>query len=368
MSLRILFLLVVAGVSATPAAQQPAPSPEVGTDRRVSFRLFAPNAREVRLAGEFMQGSTALAKNDAGLWSVTVGPIEPEIYHYTFTVDGVRIIDPGNPAVKTGSRPSTLASILEVRGDTPAFYDEQPVPHGDVRSHVYASRSLGTERRLTVYTPPGYEQGSRATYPVLYLLHGANADETAWHRLGRVNLILDNLIAAGKARPFLVVMPFGYGVRPGSAAAPGQNTALFGKDLIEDVIPYIQSRYRAASHRDQRAIAGLSMGGGQALNIGLNNLDLFSDIAAFSPGLGAPADFPKTYAELIARGEKDGGALRLLWVGCGVDDGAMEASRSFSAFLNQHRIVHTFRETPGAHAWMVWRRHLNEVAPLLFRS
>jgi len=134
------------------------------------------------------------------------------------------------------------------------------------------------------------------------------------------------------------------------------------------VIPYIQSRYRAASHRDQRAIAGLSMGGGQALNIGLNNLDLFSHIAAFSPGLGAPADFPKTYAELIARGEKDGGALRLLWVGCGVDDGAMEASRSFSAFLNQHRIVHTFRETPGAHAWMVWRRHLNEVAPLLFQS
>jgi enterochelin esterase-like enzyme len=368
MSLRILFLFAVAGVSATTAAQQQAPSPEVGTDRRVSFRLLAPNAREVRLSGEFMQGSTPLVKNEAGLWSVTVGPLEPEIYHYTFTVDGVRIIDPGNPAVKTGSTSSTLASVLEVRGDTPAFYDEQPVPHGDIRSHVYASRSLGTERRLTVYTPPGYEQDSKAMYPVLYLLHGANADENAWHRLGRVNLILDNLIAAGKARPFLIVMPFGYGIRPGGAAAPGQNTALFGKDLIEDVIPYIQSRYRAASRRDQRAIAGLSMGGGQALSIGLNNLDLFSHMAGFSSGLGAPADFPKTYAGLIARGEKAGRALRLLWVGCGIEDGAMAASRSFSAFLHQHGIVHTFRETPGAHTWMVWRRHINEVAPLLFQS
>jgi hypothetical protein len=264
MSLRILFLFAVAGVSATTAAQQQAPSPEVGTDRRVSFRLLAPNAREVRLSGEFMQGSTPLVKNEAGLWSVTVGPLEPEIYHYTFTVDGVRIIDPGNPAVKTGSTSSTLASVLEVRGDTPAFYDEQPVPHGDIRSHVYASRSLGTERRLTVYTPPGYEQDSKAMYPVLYLLHGANADENAWHRLGRVNLILDNLIAAGKARPFLIVMPFGYGIRPGGGRRTRAEHRAFregphrGRDSVHSVA--LPCGVAPRSARNRRPVDGWRAG------------------------------------------------------------------------------------------------------------
>jgi len=350
--------------------QQPRPartsSPEVGPDRRVTFRLQAPNATEVLLTGEFQQGSKSLEKGEKGVWTLTVGPLEPEIYNYNFTIDGVRTIDPGNPDVKVGSTPSTISSILEVPGDTPAFYDGQPVPHGDIRSHWYQSKSLSSLRRLTVYTPPGYEKNLKTQYPVLYLLHGANGDETVWYRLGRANLILDNLLANGKAKPFIVVMPFGYGVPPG---LPGGalNTAMFSKDLIEDVIPYIQSQYRTFTDRDQRAIVGLSMGGGQALSIGLNHLELFSYVGGFSSGLGRATEFPKTYASLIGQSDAVNQKLRLVWVGCGKEDGAFTASKDFSDFLTENKIKHTFRETSGAHTWTVWRRYLNEISPLLFK-
>ena len=364
-ALRAMALLLLATSMAD--AQTPRViSPEVSADRHVTFRLLAPKATEVSVSGEFMQGSKAMLKADNGVWSVTVGPIEPEIYHYNFTIDGVRTIDPGNAAVKTGSTASTISSILEVRGDAPAFYDPRPVPHGEIRTHWYHSKSLDSMRRLTVYTPPGYDVQNQR-YPVLYLLHGANADETAWYRLGRANLILDNLLAEKTSRPFLVVMPFGYGVLPGQPAAPGQNTTQFSRDLIEDVIPFVQSRYRVLDDRNQRAIVGLSMGGGQALSIGLNHLALFSYVGGFSSGLGSVADFPKTYATLIGNADHANQTLRLLWVGCGKDDGALAASKSFSEFLTAHNIRHVFRETGGAHTWMVWRRYLHEVAPLLFQ-
>jgi enterochelin esterase family protein len=298
---------------------------------------------------------------------VTLGPLEPEIYHYNFTVDGVRTIDPGNPEVKTGSTAQTISSILEVPGDTPTFYDGQPVPHGEIHTHWYHSKSLGTLRRLTVYTPPGYERHRWSRFPVLYLLHGANADEDAWHRLGRANLVLDNLLAAKKTKPFIVVMPFGYGVLPGTPGEQRQNTARFSRDLIEDVIPFIQSRYRARKGRAHRALIGLSMGGGQALNIGLNHLELFSHVGGFSSGLGRAPDWTNTYSRLITAPETANQKLRLLWIGCGNEDGAFRANKNFSDFLSGHRIRHTFRETGGAHTWMVWRRYLHEIAPLLFQ-
>ncbi len=350
-------------------AQSPVHSPELSPDHRATFRLRAPAVNKVVLTGEFMKGDLPLQKDGEGVWSVTIGPIEPEIYNYNFTIDGVRTIDPGNPNVKTGSTPSTVASILEIHGDHPAFYDPQPVPHGEIRTHWYESKSLKTTRRLTVYTPPGYDRNTTTRYPVLYLFHGANADETAWTRLGRVNLILDNLLASGKDKPFLVAMPFGYGVPPGSPPAPGANpganNAAFSRDLLEDAIPFIESHYRAYTDRDHRAIAGLSMGGGQSLGIGLNHLDLFSYVGGFSAGIRT-ADFQHTFGSFVSDPKSANQKLHLLWIGCGSDDTLFAASESFSKMLDDAGIKHVFKKSDGAHTWINWRRYLNEFAPLLF--
>jgi len=352
------------------AGAAPAPrivSPEISSDRHVTFRLAAPQAHEVLVTGEFMKGSKSMEKGENGVWSVTVGPIEPEIYYYNFTIDGVRTIDPNNPEVKTGSTPSTISSTLEVHGDGPAFYDGQAVPHGEIRTHWYQSKSLDSLRRLTVYTPPDYGRDTRTRYPVLYLLHGANADETAWYRLGHVNLILDNLLAAGKIRPFLVVMPFGYGVPPNTPSAGGRNTEMFAKDLIEDVIPYIQSQYRALTDADHRAIIGLSMGGGESLGIGLSHLELFGYVGGFSAAAGRPADFAKAYAAVIANPAASNRKLHLLWLGCGREDSLFPTDKALADFLGEHNVKHTFLESSGAHTWINWRQYLREVAPQLFR-
>ena len=365
--MRTLTLAVLA-LSATVVYAQQAPaivSPQILSDGRVTFRLNAPKADEVILTGEFLDGPRGFTREHDGVWSITVGPIAPEVYHYNFIIDGVRTIDPSNPQLKTGSTASTITSVLEIRHPSPAFYDPQPVPHGEIRTHWYHSKSLDSTRRLTVYTPPGYDKNRATRYPVLYLFHGANADENAWYRLGRANLILDNLLASGKAQSFIVVMPFGYGVAPGGPQA--DNTARFGKDLLEDVIPYIESTYRTLANRDNRAIVGLSMGGGQALNIGLNNIDRFGYVGGFSAAIGNAANFPKTYAKLVDNGGESNGKLKLLWIGCGTEDSLFGASRNFSEWLTANKITHTFRETDGAHTWIVWRRYLHEIAPLLFR-
>ena len=339
------------GCMVVAAASAQVQSPEIAADRSVTFRVRAPAASEVTISGEFMKGSKPVQKDAKELWNLTIGPIAPEIYNYNFTIDGVRIIDPNNPNVKTGSTPSTIASILEVRGDHPAFYDPQPVAHGEIRTHWYESKSLRTTRRLTIYTPPGYDRNASTRYPVLYLFHGANADEAAWTRLGHVNLILDNLLAVSKAKPMLVVMPFGYGVPPG---APN-NTEAFSRDLLGDVIPFVESHYRAYGDRDHRAIAGLSMGGGQSLGIGLNHLELFSYVAGFSAAVRNP-ELPQ------AANQK----LHLLWIGCGQDDSLFAANESFSKMLDEAHLKHVFHKSDGAHTWINWRHYLNEFAPLLF--
>jgi enterochelin esterase-like enzyme len=364
---RRLLLAMLVLVPALAEAQQPRPvvSPEILSDGRVTFRLNAPKADEVALTGEFLDGPRAFTREADGVWSVTVGPVAPEIYHYNFTIDGVRTIDPANPQLKTGSTASTITSVLEVSHPSPAFYDAQPVPHGEIRTHWYHSKSLGTARRLTVYTPPGYDKQRSTRYPVLYLFHGANADENAWYRLGRANLILDNLLSAGKIKPFIVVMPFGYGVAPNGPQA--DNTAKFGKDLIDDVIPYIDDSYRTLANRANRAIVGLSMGGGQSLSIGLNNIDLFSYVGGFSAAIGNATNFPKTYARLAGSAAESNDKLKLLWIGCGTEDSLFAASKNFSEWLTANNIKHTFRQTSGAHTWMVWRRYLHEVSPLLFK-
>lgn len=340
-------------------------SPEVHNDRRVTFRLRAPEATSVIVQGEFATAPQPMRKDENGVWSVTIGPIEPEIYNYNFIIDGVRTIDINNPKVKSGSTPNTIQSIVEIPGNSPAFYDGQRVPHGRVDERWYQSKSLDTLRRIRVYAPPDYDRNQKVRYPVLYLLHGANLDENAWTRLGRANLILDNLLAAKKARPFLVVMPFGYGVPPLSGrGGMNSNMEAFRKDLINDVIPFVESNYRTLSDRDHRAIAGLSMGGGQALTIGLTRLDLFSYIVGMSAAV-RPAEAETTFADLI-RNPGANPRMHLLWIGCGTEDSLYSPNREFSEFLTKHHIENQFHSSGGAHTFMVWRRYLNAVAPLLF--
>jgi enterochelin esterase family protein len=358
---------------------RPVRSPEISADRHVTFRLRAPGVNSVTLSGEFMKGSQPLVKDTDGVWSITVGPLAPEIYAYNFTIDGVKTIDPGDYEVKTGSTAETIQSLLEVPGDVPAFYDAQRVPHGEIRTDWYDSKSLNSIRRMTIYTPPGYDASGKTKYPVLYLFHGANADETAWTRLGHVNLILDNLLAAGKMKPFIAVMPFGYPAPPsvqvspagGVTAAAGRGFSSvvdgFSKDLLGDVIPYVQSHYRVYTDRDHRAIAGLSMGGIESLQIGLNHLDQFSYVGGFSAAI-SPATFPQTFPGVKADPTAMNRQLHLLWIGCGTDDGLFPASASFSSYLDDAQVKHTFFKIPGAHTWIVWRQFLNEFAPQLFRA
>jgi enterochelin esterase-like enzyme len=347
---------------------RPVSSPDISSDRRVTFRLRAPQATEVTFSGEFMSGSKPLIKDSDNVWSFTTDPLPPEIYGYNFTIDGIKTIDPSNPEVKTGSTAQTIQSLLEVPGETPAFYDARPVPHGEIRTEWYESKSLHATRRMTIYTPPGFDTSGRTHYPVLYLLHGANADEAAWAKLGRVNLILDNLLADKKIKPFLVVMPFGYGDPAGTEPFDGSFVGIsnsFGKDLLGDVIPYVETRFPVYLDRDHRAIAGLSMGGVESLTIGLNHLELFSYVAGFSAAV-RPADFPKDFATLIANPQQANKKLHLLWLGVGRQDNLLGATDSFSKFLDTAQIKHTYKTSDGAHTWIVWRRNLRDLAPLLF--
>lgn len=333
-------------------------SPEILPDGRVTFRLAAPNASEVRVTGEFLKAPELLTKDEKGIWTVTVGPVSPEIYSYNFSVNGV-----------------ALARVrLDVPGSTPRFFDTRPVAHGAVEQRLYNSKSIEDVRRAFVYTPPNYSRSSER-YPVLYLLHGAGGDESGWTENGRTNVILDNLIADGKLKPLVVVMPYGYAFRPGSPRADGPDAArrqreLFNRDLIEDLIPFVQANYRVHADREHRAIAGLSMGGGQALGVGLSRTDVFSRVLGFSSALGvvtAPQSGGLDFKKLIADSKAVNDKLKLLWVGCGTEDTLFNSNKEFAQMLETTGVKHTFRVTEGAHTWMVWRRYLNEVAPLLFQ-
>jgi enterochelin esterase-like enzyme len=355
----------------SPQAAAGLASPIIETDRKVTFRVRAPGARKVSLTSDFSD-ETQLLRDEQGVWSVKMGPITPDIYFYSFLIDGVRAVDPGNPNVKIGFTTSTVTSILEVRGDQPAFYDIKNVPHGTLRTHLYHSKSSGIIREVNVYTPPGYDENSGKRYPVLYLLHGANNDHHSWQRYGSANEILDNLLAEKAIEPFLVVMPLGYGgasadgVSRGPSGPSGGGGDLYERDVIEDVIPFIDKTYRSISNREQRAIIGFSMGGGQSARIGLGHLDTFSHIGVMSAGLGGGTNAP-LIAKLAADPAAANKLLKLLWIACGKDDFAMPGARTFSESLGKTGIKHTFLETEGAHHWRVWRRYLRDVSPLLFR-
>ena len=348
-------------------------SPEVASDRRVTFRLRAPDAKTVTVSGDF--GNDAeMRRSPDGIWSVTVGPLDPEMYVYYFTADGVRFTDPSNPQLKIGYVTSTTTSLLTVPGDGSAFYDVQDVPHGEIRTLLYMSRSNGVTRELTVYVPPGYEQARNRRYPVLYLLHGFANDHHSWHRYGRANDILDNLLAQRKIDPFLVVMPLGYGGAyingDGTGIAPNGDVRgdamLYERDLLEDIIPMIERNYRTIPDRKHRAIVGFSMGGGQAGRVGLRHLETFSQVGIMSAGMAGGSD-TEPMATLAANPAKANKLIDLLWIACGKEDAALKGARTLHQALEQAGIEHTYLETEGAHHWRVWRRYLRDLAPLLFK-
>lgn len=357
-----------------PAAQTPPPAlvtPEVHSDNTVTIRFRAPNAQEVSLRREGTTDPLPMQKDESGVWSVTTPALAPDYYGYSIIVDGQRTIDPYNSLLK----PNLLATenMVHVLGPPSLPWELNDVPHGEVHHHFYRSAVANDDRDYYVYTPPGYDPAAKTKYPVLYLLHGYSDDASGWSAVGRANVILDNLIAQGKAKPMIVVMPLGYGtmemIRVGWGGIMNhpevreQNLTKFREALLTEVMPKVEREYRVNSDRKSRAIAGLSMGGSESLMTGLNNLDKFAWIGAFSSG-GLPETFEKDFPSLDSKANQQ---LKLLWIACGTEDRLITANRNLRDWLKQKGINHTDIETPGMHTWMVWRRNLVEFAPLLFR-
>ncbi len=338
-------------------------SPEVHPDRRVTFRVRAPKASEVSLFGDWMTPNTrqVMTREDQGVWSTTIGPLKPGLAIYTFTIDGVTMPDPINPRIKLRAR--TSASLVDVKGDPPELWEARDVPHGAVEVNWEKSKITGDTRPYYIYTPPGYSSGRSKRYPVLYLLHGNNDTAAGWTDVGKANFILDNLLAEKKALPMILVMPWGHAVP--YTGSQSNNTATFERYLIGEVIPPVERKYRVARGRENRAIAGLSMGGGHALQIGLSHLDLFSAVAAFSSAV--PGNFEGRFKSLLDDPEGTNRKLKQLWIGCGRQDPAFERNQQLSELLTAHNVRNTFHATEGLHNFAVWRRYLAEVAPLLFR-
>jgi enterochelin esterase-like enzyme len=387
-------------------------SPEVMPDGRVVFRIAAPKAEKVALsAGDITvlfsgggagaitgtkietqmppeplpQGWPEFTKNDTGIWEATVGPLPPGAYRYVFQVDGVRVLDPVN--TRTAESRDNMWSLFTVSGAE--TMDTTDVPHGAVAEIFYYSSVLKTTRRMHVYTPPGYE-ASNAKYPVFYLLHGSGDTDDAWTSVGRAAFIFDNLLAAKKTKAMIVVMPAGHqpGVPFGAGAAPGPAPTVnpFTNEFITDMLPYVEKHYRTINDRQHRAIAGLSMGGSQTLDIAFNHLNMFAEIGVFSSGasLGggrgrapnaaaAPAtppparpDWEATHlADLDNAGLKKG--TKLIWLSTGKDDGLVANTKSTVELLKKHGFDPVFIESPGAHSWFNWRNYLIEFTPQLFQ-
>ena len=368
-----LFAICVLSVQTTYAQFQRGPrvvSPEVEGEK-VTFRLLAADAEKVQLSGSDIPGvgqGIDLTKGDEGIWETTLD-IAPGYYRYKFQVDGVTMSDPRNSA--TSESNGTSWSLVSVPGTE--WMDTRDVPHGAVAEVTYHSSSLKRFRRMHVYTPPGYQKGE-GTFPVFYLLHGAGDCDDSWTTVGRAGIILDNLIAAGKAKPMIVVMPAGHA---GPFRFDRSGPDPFAQDFINDVMPYVQNNYRAKTDRGSRAIAGLSMGGGQTLNIGIPHLEKFAYLGVYSSGVfgivprpNRPAREGPTYEEQhqeILDNEELKDGLKLFWFATGKDDFLVETSRATVEMFKKHKFDVVYEEGDGAHTWIVWRQYLNKFAPQLFQ-
>jgi enterochelin esterase family protein len=355
-------------------------SPEVSPERKIAFRILAPKASAVRLMGSDIPAAgrgVDMTKSAEGVWEAALGPVDPGAYRYRFDVDGVPVMDPRNPSTSESNANSW--SLVVVPGSD--LMDTRDVPHGAVAEVTYHSRSLGRARRMHVYTPPGYESGTEK-YPIFYLLHGASDCDDSWTSVGRAGFILDNLIAAGKAKPMVVVMPAGH-TGPFQRREPGAPRPAvddFARDFLEDIMPLAEKSYRVHTDRKHRAIAGLSMGGGQTLNISIRNLEKFGYIGVFSSGVfgiagggrggGGPGGAPRPsweeeHKEALGNAELKKG-LELVWFATGKEDFLIETSRQTVALFQKHGFGPVYKETAGGHTWLNWREYLIEFAGLLY--
>ena len=359
-------------------SQAPAPPPRthqtVNPDRSVTFRFIDDTAARVELVLDDNPKPVPMAKDSGGVWSVTTPPLRPAIYGFAFLADGQPRIDPYN-RYTIGNVYFSAGSLVEVPGDSPEPWDLTPVAHGEIHRHIYTTRiALGVpenQSEYVVYTPPGYNPAAKETYPVLYLLHGWSHLPPSWIETGRAQFILDNLIAQGKAKPMVVVMPLGYGDTAflkdynlwGNDEAINHNLGLFSDALLTEIIPRIESEYRVSKDRSGRAIAGFSMGGLEALSVGLHHTDKFAYVGGFSAAVHREA-FIKSLPVLTPKATN----LKLLWVACGTGDGLIEANRNLVKYLKSQDMPVTAIETTGLHTWPVWRENLANFAPLLFQS
>lgn len=358
-----------------PRFRAPLRSAEVNDDREVTFRVRAESAESVELVSSDLSSvgrGQALTKNDEGVWEVTVGPVDPGCYRYRINLDGVSVNDPANGSISESN--GNTWSLFHVPGGK--WMDTADVPHGALAEITYYSKPLERFRRMHVYTPPGYEAQTQQTYPVFYLLHGAGDCDDSWTTVGRAGFILDNLIAAGQAEPMVVVMPAGHT----GAFSFGRNRPAvdeFTQDFEGAIVPYVESNYRVKQDRGSRAIAGLSMGGAQTLNLAIRNLDHYAYVGVYSSGVfelggrgrGRGGDGPsweEQHAQALDDEElKDG--LELVWFATGKDDFLIETSQNTVEMLKRHGFDVVYKETEGGHTWVNWRNHLYDFSQLLFK-
>jgi enterochelin esterase-like enzyme len=364
----------------TPLVPAPPSYPTVQADGTTTFHLKMPNAQKVELALEGRHDPIPMTREADMTWTVSVPAIAPEIYSYSFHVDGASVLDPHNTTIKTSF--FSNQNLFLVPGHPAMPWEIADVPHGVIHHHYYQSKIVGIESQYYVYTPPGFDPRSKNKYPVLYLLHGYSDEPSAWTFMGKANVILDNLIAQGKAKPMVVVMPWGYGdmgmITGGwaawrDAALVRNNFTMFTRALLEEVLPLVNRQYPLSDKREEHAVAGLSMGGAESLIVGLNHTDYFAWVGGFSAGGLGSGNFDSLFPALASPNSSSTGSMRisplmLLWIACGTEDGLNQPNQTFIAWLREKNLQPTAIHTPGMHVWMVWRDNLSNFVPLLFQA
>lgn len=363
---------------APPVPLLPAPpiSPIVQPDGSTTFHLVMPLASVVKLELEGEAHPFPMTKGPDGVWTITTSKLAPEYYSYTFNVDGTEVLDPHNVTIKTSF--FSNQNVFLVPGTPSKPWEPKNVPHGVVYQHFYHSNIVGIDSQYYVYTPPGFDPKSDRKYPVLYLLHGYSDKPSAWSRMGKANVMLDNLIAQNKVKPMIVVMPWGYGnmqmISRGWAAWRDpqlvvDNFMKFSDALFKEVMPMVQQQYPISDKHADHAIAGLSMGGAESLLVGLNHTDYFAYVGGFSAGGLGDGNYAAAFPGITpASSAKIDGQLKLLWIACGTEDGLFPPNQRLIAWLQQQGVHPVAVQTPGRHVWMVWRNNFTQFAPLLFQS